>query len=226
MQSNNAILIDDGAAADLNWRYWQRLKSDVQPPREALVETVGKRTIKGAKGNSAKQGAALRAQNAHPFGPVRLDGSTTVLELWCSPNTHDGKKDKTSAMPGDLNDVYGLMDHAKRAIFFLTFMPGESGNQNIIGEAAKLARDRDDLLVMGAVSDPKALPSYVHPKSGVPNPDVYTKPDGSQGKLPPRAIWWPEGDDSRIVMIRAAAVDIPIGDLRPALLSAGHAHHS
>ncbi len=187
-QSNNAILINDAAVAHLYWQYWQRLKSDVQPPREPLVATVGKRTIKGAKGNSATQGAELRARNARSFGPVRLDGGTTGVELWCSPNTHSGKKDKTSPMPGDLNDVYGLMDHAKRAIFFLTFMPGESGNQNIIGEAAKLARDRSDLLVMGAISDPKALPSYVHLKPGTPNPDVFTKPDGSQGKLPPRAI--------------------------------------
>jgi hypothetical protein len=42
-------------------------------------------------------------------------------------------------------------------------------------------------------------------------------------KLPPPAIWWPAGDQSKVAMIRAAAVRVPFGNLRPELLTAGHA---
>jgi phosphatidylserine/phosphatidylglycerophosphate/cardiolipin synthase-like enzyme len=41
--------------------------------------------------------------------------------------------------------------------------------------------------------------------------------------LPPPAIWWPGGDQSKVAIIRAAAVRIPFGNLRPELLTAGHA---
>ena len=60
------------------------------------------------------------------FGPVSLADQTTTVDVWFSPNTSTNKKTDTSPMPGDLNDVYALMDHAEKAIFFLTFMPGES----------------------------------------------------------------------------------------------------
>jgi phosphatidylserine/phosphatidylglycerophosphate/cardiolipin synthase-like enzyme len=69
---------------------------------------------------------------------------------------------------------------------------------------------------MGAISDPTALPDYkaaakkaVKKKGGI--------------KLPPPAIWWPAGDQSKVALIRAAAVRIPFGNLRPELLTAGHA---
>jgi len=54
-------------------------------------------------------------------------------------------------------------------------------------------------------------------------PTTYTKPDGTTAKLPRPAIWWPAGADGRIVMIRAAAVGSQTGNLRPELLTAGHA---
>jgi len=95
-------------------------------------------------------------------------------------------------------------------------MPGVSGRNNIIGKAADLASKKDGPLVLGAISDPAALPP---PSSPVDGPQV----DAQGKKLPPPAIWWPGGDDSRIVMIRAAAVRIPYGNLRPELLTAGHA---
>jgi phosphatidylserine/phosphatidylglycerophosphate/cardiolipin synthase-like enzyme len=150
-----------------------------------------------------------------PFGPVSLADQTTTVDVWFSPNTSTNKKTDTSPMPGDLNDVYALMDHAEKAIFFLTFMPGESGKQNIIGEAAKLAKDRPDLLVIGAISDPSAMPNYVRPPKGQTNK--------MSPKIPAPSVWWPAGEQSRIAMVRATAISTPMGDLHPELLSAGHA---
>ena len=51
------------------------------------------------------------------------------------------------------------------------------------------------------------------------------KPPAKKGsiKMPPPAIWWPGGPGSQVAMVRAAAVRIPFGDLRPELLTAGHA---
>jgi hypothetical protein len=133
-----------------------------------------------------------------PFGPILLPDGSSKVEVWYSPNTHTNKKTPTSPMPGDLNDVYTLMDHAKQVIFFLTFMPGESGKQNIIGEAARLAAERPDLLVLGAISDPSAMPNYKRPPKG-------SKKKSSK-KVPAPSVWWPDGDKSRIAMVRATAI--------------------
>jgi phosphatidylserine/phosphatidylglycerophosphate/cardiolipin synthase-like enzyme len=221
-QSNNAIIIENAGVADLYWKFWERLRADVLPKRVAYTAQTAHGPIKGSKPNKANQGAKLRGSNATAFGPVQLPDGSNVM-LWCSPNTTTNRKTDTSPIPGDLADVYQLMNGAKEAILFLTFLPGESGKQNIIGEAATLAQAKPGLLVMGAISDPTAMPNYVRVKKGEPDPDAYVGPDGKQAKLPPRAIWWPGGDTSRIVMIRAAAVRIPIGNLRPELLTAGHA---
>jgi phosphatidylserine/phosphatidylglycerophosphate/cardiolipin synthase-like enzyme len=221
-QSNNAIIIENPDVADLYWKYWKRLSADKLPARVPLTVKTARGDIKGSKANKANQGTKLRGSNTKVFGPVALNGGGSA-SLWCSPNTSANKKDEKSPTPNDLAAVYQMMTGAKEAILFLTFMPGESGKQNIIGEAAQLARDKPKLFVMGAISDPKAMPNYVRVKKGEPNPDEYTDPTGKIKKLPPRAIWWPDGDESRVVMIRAAAVRIPVGNLRPELLTAGHA---
>jgi phosphatidylserine/phosphatidylglycerophosphate/cardiolipin synthase-like enzyme len=58
------------------------------------------------------------------------------------------------------------------------------------------------------------MPNYVRPARGQPKPKI---------KLPAPSVWWPDGEDSRIAMIRATAISTPVGDLHPELLSAGHA---
>jgi phosphatidylserine/phosphatidylglycerophosphate/cardiolipin synthase-like enzyme len=88
----------------------------------------------------------------------------------------------------------------------------------VIGEAARLLETKPGLLVQGAISNPAALPPA---KPG--EPTTYTTPTGEVRNLPQRAIWWPGGDKSRIAMVRAAAIKIQTGDLRPEILSAGHA---
>jgi phosphatidylserine/phosphatidylglycerophosphate/cardiolipin synthase-like enzyme len=167
------------------------------------------------------QGTAIRQQNAKSSGPFTLSDKKTTLTLWCSPNTPKRTRTDNSPIPPDLNNVYYLMSHAKKAVFFLTFLPGELGKQNIIGEARDLAETRPELIVLGAASDPKALPPQQQP---VPQPaKPVIGPDGKEMKVPPPAIWWPNGDQSTIAFIRAAAVRIPIGNLEPELLTAGHA---
>jgi phosphatidylserine/phosphatidylglycerophosphate/cardiolipin synthase-like enzyme len=217
-QSNNCILIEDGSIAKVYLDFWQRLLKDNKtlPTRTPIKVKTDKGTIEGAAANNAIQGEDLRRSNMHPFGPVTLGDKVSKVQMWFSPNTKTAKKTPQSPMPGDLNDLYTLMDHAKQAILFLTFMPGESGKQNIIGEAAKLAKERPELLVAGAISDPSALPNYVRPVKG-------QKKTKSKVKVPAPSVWWPDGQDSRIAMIRATAIGTPIGDLHPELLSAGHA---
>ena len=216
-QSNNAIILHDKDIAKFYFDFWQRLKDDPQPNRVPYtVRPPGKDPIVGAEPNKAIQGATLRKSNMRPLGPATLSDRSSQVEVWYSPNTASGNKSKDSPMPGDLNDVYTLMDHAREAILFLTFMPGESGQQNIIGEAAKLATARPELLVLGAISDPSAMPNYVRPVHGAPKtpkPKVKTSP----------TVWWPAGNQSRIVMVNATAISTPMGDLHPELLSAGHA---
>lgn len=216
-QSNNAILIEDEGVAARYLDFWNRLHADAQPAGQPLSIPKGHSSIDGFAQNAAAQGAQLRSDNAAPGGPISLrDGST--VEVMFSPNTKAKTKTDQSPTPVDLARVYSLMEHANDALLFLTFLPGVGGNQNIIGTAADLAAARPGLLVQGAISDPSALP---------PAPDdgatTYTKPDGSTAKLPQRAIWWPGGDRSRVVMVRAAAITARIGNLRPELLTAGHA---
>jgi hypothetical protein len=218
-QSNNAILIEDGKVAELYLAYWKRLLADPQPPGKDLVVKVGNKTAVGFEKSAGVQDQPLRAANAESSPPVTLADGKTSVEVWFSPNTKAKTKSADSPTPIDLSRVYGLMEHAKDAILFLTFLPGIAGNQNIIGPAAQLAKDRPNLLVQGAVSDPSALPPPLDPGA----PTTYKKPDGTIAKLPQRALWWPAGANGRVVMIRAAAITQQIGDLRPELLTAGHA---
>jgi len=217
-QSNNAIIIEDEQVAGQYLDYWKRLLGDPQPAGEEVTIAYKNEPLSGFAKNSGVQGAAFRAANATPAAADTLAAGGTV-EVLFSPNTKAKTKNATSPTPVDLSRVYSLMEHANHAILFLAFLPGYNGVQNIIGEAAKLAAERRDLLVQGAVSDPKALP----PPAKAGQPTTYKAPDGTEKKLPQPAVWWPGGDASRIAVIRAAAVTAQTGDLRPELLSAGHA---
>jgi len=219
-QSNNTIIVEDEQVAGDYWDYWKRLRDDKQPDRQPLTVTDQRgKKVSGAAGNSAKQAAAIRTANATPADARVLAGAAGTAQLWCSPNTKQvSVPSKDPTRPPDLSYVYELMDKAKQAILFLTFLPGVSGRNNIIGEAAALAEKNDDLLVLGAISDPSAMPNYDRNDQ-----ETYVDDKGKTRKLPPPAIWWPNGEKSRIAMIRAAAIDVPVGNLRPELLTAGHA---
>lgn len=221
-QSNNVIIIEDEDLAGDYFNYWQRLRGDLQPARVPLT-VIGKdgKPISGAAASSGKQASKIRVANALAPREFALPAKPSLARLWCAPNTKETAVPKTDPKrPPDLETVYELMEKAKCAIFFLTFLPGYAGQNNIIGEAAALAETMPNLFVLGAVSDPKALPPTPE-ESG--QPETYTDTKGKTRKLPPPAIWWPHGEQSRIVMIRAAALKIPFGNLRPELLTAGRA---
>jgi phosphatidylserine/phosphatidylglycerophosphate/cardiolipin synthase-like enzyme len=222
-QSNNTIIIDEPGIANDYWDYWKRLRDDEQPKRKPLTVTNAKgQKVRGAEPNNAKQGPTIRQENQKPPEEHTLGGAGTAA-LWCAPNTKLTTVPSNPARPSDLSDVYKLIDAAKQAVMFLTFLPGQSGRNNVIGEAALMAAQKKNLFVMGAISDPTAMPNYVAPKKGEADTNTYVDAKGKKRKLPPPAIWWPAGQQSRIVMIRAAAVRIPLGNLRPELLTAGHA---
>jgi hypothetical protein len=214
-QSNNAILIENQDVAAQYLAYWKRLETDPQPA--GVPASSGNHN--GFAPNNGVQGAALRTANAKPVTPITLADGKTTVELYFTPNTKAATKNAKSPTPVDLSRVYSLMEHAQQAILFLTFLPSKGGEQSIVGEAATLAKDRPELLVLGAISDPTAMPPNPNPEE----PETYTTPDGETKRLPYHAIWWPEGENSRVVMIRAAAVTEPTGDLKPELLTAGAA---
>ena len=230
-QSNNCIIVEDEDIAADYFAYWNGLKDDNQPPRKALTVKKGRKTVQGAAPNSNKQGAKLRAANQK--APKVHNLSTSTAKVWFSPNTKQPTVPKKSpARPADLKEVYNRMDAAENAIMFLVFMPGRSGVNNIIGEAAYIADGESarfakkltsisdkGRFVLGAISDPTAMPDYKSSAKGT------KKAPAKKGaiKLPPPAIWWPGGPGSQVAMVRAAAVRIPFGNLRPELLTAGHA---
>jgi phosphatidylserine/phosphatidylglycerophosphate/cardiolipin synthase-like enzyme len=255
-QSNNCIIIDDEAIATDYFAYWNALKADKLAPRKAytvMTKVKGKRKkVSGAKPDSNKQGATIRANNQKPRQVHDISDGTA--QAWFSPNTKQPTVPKKSpARPTDLKEIYARMDAAKKAVLFLVFLPGRSGVNNIIGkaaaiegagkndaaaeaianagadagndgESARLANKLTSIaakgrFVVGAISDPTALPNYVAPKKG------EKKPSTKKGaiKMPPPAIWWPGGPGTQVAMVRAAAVRIPFGNLRPELLTAGHA---
>jgi PLD-like domain len=232
-QSNNCIIVeDDNIAADY-FAYWNRLKDDKQAARQALTVTAkAGKEVKGAAPNANKQGQKIRSANQKQ-PPLRELASGMNGKAWFSPNTKQpAVPKKNPARPVDLKEVYQRMDAAKGAIMFLVFLPGRSGVNNIIGQAADIAGKSDGestrlakkfnsiadngRFVMGAISDPSAMPALKPPAKG-------TAKQRGGVKLPPPAIWWPGGDQSKVAIIRAAAVRIPFGNLRPELLTAGHA---
>lgn len=145
-QSNNCIILESADAAGAYWRYWKRLAEDVivdpSPPT--------------APGKGNVQGQALRQANEQP-GLVGLE--TGAASLWFAPNTKATTRN-IHAIPPDLNEVFALMRDARRAIFFLAFLPSRGGLYSIIEEARSAGESNPDLLVVGAISDPTAMPGY------------------------------------------------------------------
>jgi phosphatidylserine/phosphatidylglycerophosphate/cardiolipin synthase-like enzyme len=219
-QSNNAILIEDPDVADLYLRYWRHLHDDVQPGAQELTVATRQGPVVGFGANHGVQGDEIRKENRLIAGPVALkrrqDGKATV-QAYFSPNTTEKTKTGNSSAPIDLDQVYALMEQAEHAVLFLVFYPSKAGKQGIVGKVTALADRRPDLLVQGAISNPDAMP----PRSSQAVPAAGAEAVGP--KAPAPAMWWPAGDNSRIVIVRATAVTTQIGDLHPELLTAGNA---
>jgi phosphatidylserine/phosphatidylglycerophosphate/cardiolipin synthase-like enzyme len=151
-QSNNCIRIDDEDVARGFLAYWTRLHADVQPephPPESR-----------AKG--ANQGDALKRANRTSVS-IPDKGGSGDIRLWFSPNM-PGKAQPPAAAaanqgptPPDLDELFGLMAGAAKAIFFLVFMPARSGLHSVVSQAVALGSERAELIVTGAVSDPQGM---------------------------------------------------------------------
>ncbi len=169
-QSNNVIIIDDANVAAAYFAYWQRLRDDKLPVPHPI-----------SKPNNNKQGQDLRQADMTPSHAALSADPGTDVTLWYSPNTKAATKTKTSPTPPDLADAFALMENAKDAIFFLTFMPSVAGDQSIIAESIDAATKKD-LLVLGAISDGRALPN----EPGTTPAGGKTKPQRASGSRPGR----------------------------------------
>jgi len=211
-QTNNTIILESKSVAAAYLRYWNRLHDDKQPFPGGFSAP-----------NKNDQGLVLREADMTPDRPT-VDGGKTAVDLWYSPNTKKTGSAATRTVPLDLAEVFGLMRRAKDAIFFLVFNPGRTDPDTtgddvntVVSAGIDFARLDPKLLVLGAISDPTAMPGYVAPPR-----DPDKKPDKKAPKIPPLAIWSPPGAP-KVLMIRAAAIKDLIGDFQRELLSAGHA---
>ena len=146
-QSNNAIIIENDKLAKGYFDYWTRLKADPIPSP----------VPPGSSGKSNKQGPVIRKANQTPVDATLKSGATA--RLWCSPNTIPTTRN-IKVTPPNLVDLFGYMNKAKQAIFFLAFLPSRGGLYSIIDTAVKAGQKKTDLLVVGAISDPTAMPGY------------------------------------------------------------------
>lgn len=154
-QSNNCIRIDDDGIAAAFLAYWRRLHDDKQKLPKPL----------SAKAKGADQGDPLKTADRTPI-TVTLQGGT-VMESWFSPNMPGksqppAKSAKTpSPPPPDMDRLFSLMRKARRAIFFLVFMPSRGGLNSIVSEAVQLGLKDTSLDVIGAISDTQAMWGFV-----------------------------------------------------------------
>jgi phosphatidylserine/phosphatidylglycerophosphate/cardiolipin synthase-like enzyme len=152
-QSNNCIVINEPAIAGHYLAYWNRLRDDKQPTPKPL----------SARNTGASQGDALKTANRQS---QTVQVGAAGIETWFSPNV-PGKKQPPSASassppapPPDVAHLFSLMRKAKRAIFFLVFMPSRGGLNSIVSEAVALGEKDPSLLVTGAISDSQAMWKY------------------------------------------------------------------
>ena len=197
-QSNNAVVITSDALAAVYAAQWQALKDDpITPPPAA-----------GARG-SGKQGPVLRAANAQtlalPYGPGQV-------QPWFSPNTP--QTSKGTKEPPDLHQLYQRIQAAKHAVLFLCFNPGRANDTTVTGQVLAAGDGNADLLVVGAISDPTAMPGYVAPK--------HPAEDDPEGETVPGSAPFVH-DMGHIHIVRAAALDDIVGDFKRELLKVGNA---
>jgi phosphatidylserine/phosphatidylglycerophosphate/cardiolipin synthase-like enzyme len=178
-QTNNALLVEDDRVAANYLDYWNRLKDDALPIPSPF----------GAAMRDSCQSATFRLSNMHAT-EIPVPNGVTVT-TWYSPNTK--QKNKGTATPPDLVEVYRRLGDAKHAILFLAFYPGQKGNDCIIGEAIKIGQKQRQLIVTGAVSSPQAMPNYVKPDR--------TNADPTDDVAPATF------EDGNVTVVRAAAID-------------------
>jgi len=96
------------------------------------------------------------------------------------------------------------MRMAKEVVLFLAFYPGQKGVDCMIGEAIDLGRKDSNLIVVGAVSSPQAMPNYVAKKKNKETDELLVKGDSP-------TIF----EEGNVAIVRAARIDEKtlLGDL-------------
>jgi phosphatidylserine/phosphatidylglycerophosphate/cardiolipin synthase-like enzyme len=148
-QSNNCVRIDHPEVAAAFFAYWTRLAGDRWPDPHPL----------SGPAPDAGQHDELKEADTTPV-PVDAGGGVT-MELWFSPNvpkkTAPPPSTSTAPPPPDMARLFSLMRTARRAIFFLVFLPSRGGLHSIVSEAIDLGRKDPTLDVVGAISDSQAM---------------------------------------------------------------------
>ena len=199
-QTNNALLIEDDAVAAQYLDYWRRMRADVLPVPDPLSAPM----------TANQQGAQFRHDNVS--GPSFALAGGGTLTTWFSPNMPQRRKPTHPPVPPDLQEAYRLMRLARQAIFFLAFYPAQRGKDSIISEAIDIGRKDGQLLVMGAVSSPQAMPNYV--------PGDGEDEDGTDSATAPSTFF-----EHNVTIVRASRIDDEglVGDFGREVLSAGQA---
>ena len=114
--------------------------------------------------NAKHQGPLFRHDNA-TARPSRSAGGG-ALTTWFSPNMAQRHKPTNPPVPPDLQDAYRLMRLAQAGDLLSRVLPAQRGKDSIICGAIDIGRKNGQLLVMGAVSSPQAMPNYVPSNGG------------------------------------------------------------
>lgn len=153
-QSNNCIRIDDEGIAAGFLAYWQRLHEDKLKVPKPLT----------AKAPDANQGDKLKTENRKVVRGELPNRAT--FECWFSPNMPGKEQPPAKTVktlpppPPDMDRLFSLMRKARKAIFFLVFMPSRGGFNSIVAEAVDLGLKDTSLNVIGAISDTQAMWGY------------------------------------------------------------------
>jgi phosphatidylserine/phosphatidylglycerophosphate/cardiolipin synthase-like enzyme len=204
-QSNNAMIIENKVVAKGYFDCWTRLSKDPIPSPQPP----------GSGGHANVQGQALRTANQTPV-KTQLAGKAPAT-VWFAPNTKQVTRNiKTT--PPDLKDLFAAIAGAKQAILFLAFLPSRAGLYSIIEQAVNVGRKNPKLLVVGAISDPTAMPNY-RARSDTDGEEGDETPEEKAARSP--YIY----DTGHTHIVRAASItsDDAVGDFEAEILKVGNA---
>jgi phosphatidylserine/phosphatidylglycerophosphate/cardiolipin synthase-like enzyme len=152
-QTNNMAIFESEWMAKCYLEYWGELRDDIP----------------------VKQGPTLRTWCAQNSTTNKINGGSTSITLWYSPNTKQKTKPKNAKTPRDMEEIFQFIGKAKESLLFLVFNPG---SPSIIDEIKKVSANRSaskpPLYVRGAVSDAKLAASVT---TNIFTGDINKKPD-------------------------------------------------
>lgn len=138
-QSNNVLVIERPAVAELYREYWQRLRDD----------------------EPAVQGPALRTADAKTPADLGLGRKQGKARVWFSPNTKNRTKGKNPAAPPDMAELFQAIGEAEHGVLFLLFSAGRPSIAERVRDVEKERRAGGRaFFVRGAISDARAATEF------------------------------------------------------------------